>query len=227
MSPRIGLFTAGFLGSVLGIAFVELAPMPIFFPGSIIVLAAIMAGLLTLCLLAWMPERWLWTDAERLAKAFQAHHGLTDISADFALAAITEAHHRAESLRSNAVNFHEELKPHVMSAADRLDASAREIFYDPKRIRALRSILTRSELIEEATLAHRALRKRAQTNDSTVAQSREALLGALQALQDAFAASDLRAAKGHLEQVETASSVAEALLSPRQLVQRLKDGAPP
>lgn len=217
---------AGLLAVVAAVTFVALAPLPLVFPGSSLVLAALLAGMATVSFAAWMPEHWLWSEDERLAHAFKSHHALTAQSAETALSAISEAHRRAENLRSAAQGFHPDLKPAVLSAADRLDASAREIFYDPSRLRALRAIVNRSELIEDATRAHKALRARSKGQGATLTQSRETLLSALGALEEAFATSDLRVGKGHFDQVKIASSVAETLLRPRQPIQRPNEGEP-
>ncbi|MEM6941006.1 MAG: hypothetical protein AAF943_08435 [Pseudomonadota bacterium] len=224
MTPARSLLIAALIGLTLSLSFVATQPIPTLFPGSTFAIAGALAGLITLSVIAWMPDRWLWSDADRLAQAFRAHHGLTDRSTMNALAAIRDAHARAQTLRAAATAFHADLKPHVMAAADRLDVSAREIFYEPSRLSALRAILNRSELIEDATRAHQTVRARGTPDDPTVVQSRETLLGALKALEEAFVASDLRVARGHLEQVKVASSVAESLLTPRQPIERLKDG---
>ena len=67
------------------------------------------------------------------------------------------------------------------------------------------------------------------TSDTAeVDASRTKLLGALSAMEKAFLASDLAAARGHLETVDIASSVAEDLLRPRRtldLQTALKPGA--
>ena len=224
MTPSRSLFCAVFAGALIGTLSVYAVRMPVFFDGSSIAVAAVLAFLGCLSAIAWMPEHWLWTDADRLAMAFRQYHKLSDLGANNALRTITETHERAESLRRHSLQFHDDLKHPLNAAADQLDASAREIFYQPSRLRALGPVLRRVELIEEATLAHKALRKRAQKNQATIALSREKLISALTAMDAAFSQTDLSAARGHLEQVDIASSVAERLLSPRTPLAPLKNG---
>lgn len=224
MSPLFRTLIAGGIGAAAAVALVVALPMPVPFDGATVVISAVLAFLLTLSLTAWMPVGWLWTDSERIRKAFQAHHGLSSLGTDNALDAITQAHNRASMLRAAAVQFHTDLRQPVIAAADRLDASAREIFYTPSRLSALRQILARSELIEDATRAHKALRARTQEDDTTARLSREQLMAALSAMEAAFAASDLSVARGHLEQVKVASSVAETLFAPRHPIFSLNDG---
>ena len=83
-----------------------------------------------------------------------------------------------------------------------------------ERHRALRAVLIRSELIEDAATAHAKLLKRGAT--LTEEASRAKLFTAVDALSAAFDETDLLAARGLLEEVETASDVAETLLKPRR-----------
>ena len=215
MRPSRACMLAGVIGGAAAFCFAFLAPLPVPFPGATLVAAAALAFLGTLALAAWMPTGWLWYDAERLAQAFAARHDLGEEATKAALAAIVEAHDRAAMLRQAAPDFQEDLRANVTRAADRLDAVARDVFYTPKGLSRVRSLLTRSALIEEATLAHADLRKRTSEDDPTAAASRESLWSATQALEEAFAALDLSAERKLLDQVETASSVAETLLAPR------------
>lgn len=226
MTPRGTLLTVPFLAALISVAFVYNVRLPFIFDGSVVVIAAVLAFVLCMTILAWLPAGWLWTDAEMLSHAFKSYHRLSDQGTNNALAAITETHARAADLRKLSVQFHKDLQSQVERAADQLDAGAREIFYQPSRLRALGPVLRRAELIEDATRAHKALRGRAKSDHATVALSRKKLAGALDALQSAFAQSDLAVARGHLEQVEIASSVAENLLSPRAPLSSLKDGYP-
>jgi len=160
-----------------------------------------------------MPRSWVWSEAERLRHAFQARHGLLEQAAGLALTTITGAHARATSLRQAASVMRDDISARVISVADRLDAAAREIFYTPDRQRDLRTVLVRSELIEEAATAHAALRRRKHT--ATEDESRQKLAAAVDALNAAFEQTDLLAARGLLQEVEVASDVAERVLKPR------------
>ena len=218
MTPARSPWIAAGLAALCSLAFVLLVRMPVPFPGFTLLAGAILAALGTLTLAAWMPSRWLWTDQERLTHAFCAHHGISELGAENALAAITQAHARAETLRTNAAGFQDDVRARVEQAAERLDAGAREIFYDPARLRALQPILVRSELIEDAVRSHRALRGRAKGREDAIETSRGELLRGLDAIEAAFEESDLMAARGLIRDVESASSVAEMLLTPKRTV---------
>lgn len=211
---RIAPWIAAGLAALASAVFALTFRLPLPFPGFAAVAAAALAALGTLALVAWMPRRWLWTEAERLRFAFQARHGLGGVAAQGALETITAAHTRAMSLRQAAQAMREDVAEEVGALADRLDAAAREIFYVPDRRRALATVLNRSELIEEAAQAHAALRGRNQAE--TEAASREKLRTAMAALKGAFDQTDLLAAQGLLQEVEVASDVAETLLAPRR-----------
>ncbi|MEM1373127.1 MAG: hypothetical protein AAGF78_01960 [Pseudomonadota bacterium] len=214
MTPGRSIFFAGAVAAILSVAFALLVRLPLPFDGFAILAAAGLAGLGTLAAASLMPARWVWTDAERIRLAFQARHGLSDVAAGSALVAITSAHDRARALRAAATGMREDVAPKVTAVADRLDAAAREIFYEPSGQRSLRGVLVRAELIEDAATAHVALRQKA---DAAVEEaSRQKLLKAVTALDAAFEETDLMAAKGLLREVEVASDVAERLLTPRQ-----------
>lgn len=200
------------LAALLAIAFAWFVRLPLPFEGFAVVVAALLAFLGTLTLISWMPIGWVWSDAERLRHAFQAQHGISGNAADAALDAITTAHGRANTLRTAASAMREDVAERVEALADRLDAAAREIFYEPKQQRALRAIVIRSDLIEDAATAHAKLRQRNQT--TTEDASREKLSAAIEALDAAFDETGLLAARGLLAEVETASEVAETLLKP-------------
>lgn len=194
-------------------AFSWFVRLPLPFDGFAVVCAAGLAFVGTLALVAWMPARWIWTDAETLRMAFQARHGLTGEAAQMSLEAITTAHARADVLRRAAAVMRDDMAEKVTGVADRLDTAAREIFYVPDRRRAMRAVLLRSDLIVEAATAHAKLRGRKQAE--TEEASRAKLTAAVDALDAAFDQTDLLAARGLLAQVGVASDVAERLLTPR------------
>ncbi|MEM9756715.1 MAG: hypothetical protein AAF914_12010, partial [Pseudomonadota bacterium] len=164
------------------------------------------------------PLSWLWTEAERLRNAFSRRHGLSDTRSGLALAAITQAHHRADLLRDASVNFVDDLRAKAEGLADRLDAAAREIFYAPDALALHRKTLVRAELIEDAVAGHAALRARGESaaNAAQMAESRARVSDALDALEAAFDGAETRAADSLLANVEIASATAEALLAPRR-----------
>ncbi len=214
MTPWVSLGLAGTISTAASVALALFARLPLPFDGFAVAAGAGVAGGGTLCLLAWMPRRWIWSETERLRLAFQARHNLAGPTAEMALHSIAVAHLRATQLRKSAKNMRSDMTEQVDALADRLDAAAREIFYVPERRRSLANVLGRSELIEEAAAAHAALRRR--KHDTTEDLSREKLRAALHALEDAFDATDLLAARGLLQEVEVASEVAETLLKPRR-----------
>lgn len=214
MTPGLSLWIAAAIAALLSIGFAVTARLPLPVPYFSAVAAGVLAFLGTLSLVAWMPRRWLWTEAELLRVAFQARHGLSADAAQMSLEAITTAHRRAARLRDAAAVMRDDMADHVTGLADRLDAAAREIFYVPERRRSLATVLGRSELIEEAALAHASLRRR--NHRETEDASRDRLRAAVDALEAALDQTDLLAARGLLHQVEVASDVAETLLKPRR-----------
>lgn len=215
MSPRTSLLLAGGFASIGAVVFALLTRLPLPFDGFAALVASGLAFLGTLALTAWMPASWLWTERERLTLAFGDRHGISGGSASVALEAIASAHERATALRQASQVMRDDMAEKVGGLADRMDAAAREIFYVPDRVRDLRSVLVRSELIEDAARAHAALRKRG--HKDTEDASRAKLHAALDALDAAFDQTDLLAARGLLQEVEVASEVAETLLKPRRL----------
>lgn len=217
MKLILSLLAIGFLACLASVAFVFSFRLPLPFDGFSVVAAAGLAALGTLTLVSFMPTRWVWSDLERLRHAFRARHGMSDAAAQSALDTIVTAHARAATLRQLAAAMRNDVAETIRAVADRIDASAREIFYTPYQQRALRDVLIRSELIETATLAHASLRRRAQKE--TEEASRQNLLAAVKALDEAFDQTDLLAARGLLAEVETSSSVAELVLKPRRPLQ--------
>ncbi len=213
MTPRIVPVVVASVAAVLSSAHVWYGPMPLPFSGFSAVAAAVLAALGTLTAMAWLPSHWLWSETERLTLAFRAQHQLSATAAAAALETISGAHNRAQAFRKAAFVMRDDMADEVKDLADQLDATAREIFYHPGRRRDVRSILMRSELVEEAAIAHAALRRR--KHRATEDISREKLSKAVQALKAAFDQADLLAARGLLQEVEVASEVAEQLLTPR------------
>ncbi|MEL7462695.1 MAG: hypothetical protein AAFN79_01410 [Pseudomonadota bacterium] len=214
MSPVARLWITGVVAAMASAGFAWFARLPLPFDGFAAVAAACLALLAVPTVLAWMPPKWVWTDAERLRHAFQARHDVPDEVADSALAAIGGAHDRATALRGAAAAMRNDVAERVVAIADRMDAAAREIFYAPDAQRELSAVLIRSELIEDAAAAHASLRGREQTESEDA--SRGKLLTAVDALDAAFDERERRTARKLLNEVETASEVAEALLKPRR-----------
>lgn len=213
MTPKTTPWVAALFSATICALFAWFVRLPLPFTGFAAGAAAALAALGTLTLVAWMPRTWIWSEAEMLRHAFMARHGLSDTAAGSALEAITMAHGRAIKLRQTAEAMREEVANKVRQVADRLDIAAREIFYAPERQRQLRSVLVRSELIEDAATAHAALRLR--KHEATEQTSRAKLVAALDALDAAFDETDLLAAQGLLHNVAVASDVAEKVLAPR------------
>lgn len=224
MSTHFALWSAGLVAALLSAAFAWFVRLPMPFPGASVAAAAILAWLCTVTLVSWMPQKWVWSDAERLRHAFQARHGISDFAAGSALDAITTAHARANALRKAANAMREDVSEKINAVADRMDAAAREIFYTPDRHRNLRAVLIRSELIEDAASAHASLRQR--NHEATQEASREKLLLAVDALESAFDQTDLLAARGLLAEVAAASEVAETILKPRRTLKYSSHDAP-
>jgi hypothetical protein len=211
MSPRSAPYLLALIAALLASVFVLTQRLPLPFEGFAMLAAALLAGLGTLTLLAWAPIRWLWTDTDLIMAEFRRRHDITDLGAQNALTAITRAHAQASALRRAAGPMQPEMQTRVTGAADRLDQAARTLFYAPDRLRALQPVLSRAELIVEAAQSHHALRR---APDSPQQEpSRAALRTAIDALHAAFDAGDARAAQSLLEKVETASGIAENLLS--------------
>lgn len=214
MTPSTSLWIAGLVATGFSVGFALFVRMPMPFAGFAAIAAAGLAALGTITLLAWFPRAWVWSDAERLRQAFKARHGVSEAAAGNALSMITQTHARADAIRHAAQAMRDDVAERVGTVADRLDAAAREIFYDPGRQRDLRAVLVRSELIEDAAVAHAALRGK--NHETTAKSSREKLLAAVDALEAAFDETDLMAARGLLAEVEVASEVAESVLKPRR-----------
>ncbi len=206
----VSLLLSALLCAGLAIAFALMQRLPLPFDNFAVLAAAGLAFLGTLSVTAWMPARWLWSDTELLTFDFCARHGITKDSAQTTLLAISGAHSRADALRRAAKVMRVDAADKINSLADRLDGAAREIFYSPDRLRSLRAILVRSELIEEAATAHAKLRRR--DDGPTADHSRARLLAAVEALEDALDHSDLMVAQGLLQKVDVASDVAERVL---------------
>lgn len=204
---------SGLLAAAVAIFLSAFLRLPLPFDGFAVVFAAAVAFVGTLAISAWMPAKWVWSDAERLRLAFQLRHDLSEEAAQRALVAITDAHNRALQLRQFGKEMRADVQAQMDGVADRLDAAAREIFYAPERHRALRTVLVRSALIEDAASAHAGLRKRG--HEATEDAARDKLLAAIAALDAAFDQTDLLAAKGLLRDVAIASDVAERLLTPQ------------
>lgn len=211
MKPQRAPFVLGLVAALLSTAFVFSVRLPLPFEGFAVLAAAGLAALGTLALSAWAPVRWLWSDTDLIVADFRARHDLSDLGAQNALRAITKAHDQAAMLRAAAAPMQAEMQAQVTEAANRLDGAAKALFYDPARLRSLQPVLSRAELIVEAAQSHHALRKVPDSPQQV--PSREALRTAIEALNAAFDASEDRTAQGLLEKVETASGIAEALLS--------------
>lgn len=217
MSPARSPWLAAMIAVIVAVAFALLVRLPLPFDYAAALAAAALAAILTLAIGLAMPAAWIWTDAERLAHAFSRRHGISDTRAGLALDAINRAHRQADVLRRAAPRFAEPLQARAMAGADRLDGAAREVFYDPEALGVHRKTLVRAELIEEAVALHAKLRARGEqdANSAQMVESRARVTAALDALDEAFDASETRLADRLLAQVDVASATAETLLAPR------------
>jgi len=196
------------------------APLPLWFSGITWAVGAALAALLTLVIALWLPVRQLWGDEALLRHAFRQRHGLSETRAGNTLALILEAHGRARRLRSAAPAMRNDVQAALAEVADALDAAALDLFYTPSRLMALHKPLAHSELIEQATLAHHQLLHRAKAQEDSQASknletSRQTLLSALYALEEAFYTDQMKQVAADLENVQVASAVAEGLLRPQ------------
>ncbi len=191
-------------------------PLP--FQGFTALASGMLAALVCWAMLLAMPARWLHSEEALIAHAFQARHGVSAIGADNALGAVQQAHARAMTLRRVAGDFVPALRRQAEAVADRLDATARQLFYEPRAFRDLHAPLGRAELIEEVVHEHAALRgriKAAGEGDSVKAASRARVSKALDALDEALRSVDLDRASQLLTSIEVKSEVAETLLRPQ------------
>jgi hypothetical protein len=204
------------LGGVLaGLAFAETVRPPHLFPYSDAVFAGVLTLGLVLAGVLAFPDRWLHSDAVRLAHAFKVRHRTSDTMAAQALKSITGAHDRAARIRTVLPGFRDDLADRAGAMADQLDGVARVIFYSPETLPLFRAALTRSELVIEALEAHAKLRG-LRGESPEVARSRAALFDALQSLDDALVEVDTGRAAHLLARVETLSDTAETLLGHRR-----------
>lgn len=205
------------LALTLATAFAFLIRLPLPFDGFAALVAAGLAGGGTLALGLLAPASWIWTDTERLRHAFRVRHNISDLRTNLVFEAITLAHRRAQAMRSAADRFSEPLKTRTLTLADRMDAIAHEIFYDPQALSVHRESLIRSELIEDAVVTHSSLRLRskADANAEQIGASRVKITAALDALEAAFDKNETRMADKLLQQVDVSSATAELLLRRR------------
>lgn len=219
MKPSVLPWAALIVSVILAVGFALLVRLPLPFDGFATATAAVLAFGLTLVLGMLAPAHWIWTDAERLRHAFGLRHGLSDLRSGNVLSAITTAHGRADALRRAAANFQPPLDARTRAVADRMDAVARELFYDPDALSVHRESLIRTELIEEAVITHASLRLRGQSdiNATQIAESRAKVDTALAALEEAFDRNENRLADQLLHKVDISSATAEMLLRRRSV----------
>ena len=89
MSTRLSLCFSALISCGASIVFSWVTRLPLPFDGFAALTAALLAGLGTLCIVAWLPAKWVWSDVERLRHAFQARHGISEYAAGSALETIT------------------------------------------------------------------------------------------------------------------------------------------
>ncbi|MEL7459811.1 MAG: hypothetical protein AAFX45_13185 [Pseudomonadota bacterium] len=212
-----GLAPAGLAVLLVGAASFALTP-PRLFPYSDAVLLGGMAALLALGLGLTLPERWFYSDAERLAHAFKSHHGVSDDRAVVALRAVEAAHSAATRLRRADTGvrggFHPDLAAAAEQSANRLDDVARLIFYKPDQLPKYQALVIRAESVIDAVEDHAKLRARAQ-NEAEIATSRDMANAGLSSLSDALDASQTREVAQILDRIEVNVATAETLLRPR------------
>lgn len=211
-------YWTGFLPAGLGIATIGGASLtlslPSLFPYSDAVLFGLAATLFASGLGLMLPERWLYSDAERLAHAFKHHHGVSDDRALVALRAVEAAHTSATRLRLADNGFRDDLASSAGDAANRLDDVARLIFYKPDQLPKYQALIIRAESVIGAVEDHAKLRSRAQ-NDAEIAASRELANAGLSSLSEALDASQQREVAQILDRIEVNVATAETLLRPK------------
>lgn len=229
MKPAYAPWAAALAGVAVSAMAVSILRFPLPFPGFSAIASGLLAALVCLTALLAFPLRWLYSEEELIAHAFRERHGVSVLGADNALRAIQRTHARAASLRNAARDFKPELRRRSDDVADRLDAAAMRIFYDPRALRELQPALVRSHLIEDLAHDHAALRAHvdaAGADDSVKAASRARVSDALDALDGALRSVELDEAHRLLTRVEITSDVAETLLGTRsQTLEKLETSA--
>ncbi len=218
MSLASAPWIAATTGIAVSVAALSILRFPLPFSGFAAVASGLCAGLSCAAVLFTMPTRWLFSEEELIAHAFRERHGVSALGADYALRAVQRAHTRAVTLRQVAQSFAPELRQRSGEVADRLDAAARRIFYQPSALRELQPALVRSHLIEDLVHDHAALRNHvdaAGADDAVAAASRSRVADAINALDGALRAVDLESANRILTRIEVTSDVAETLLAPQ------------
>lgn len=217
MSPRFRR-VAPFLPALFAVGCVAAASLfvnlPSLFPYSDAVVLGVVALIVALGLGLMLPDAWIYSDAQRLAHAFKAHHGVSGDRAEVALGAVASAHDAATRLRTADNGFRDDLKMAAGQAADRLDDVARLIFYKPDQLPKYQALVIRAESVIDAVEDHARVRARA-VEASEVATSRDLALSGLTSLQGALDASQQREVASILGRIEANVATAEMLLRPK------------
>ena len=218
MNPTFAPWLAAALGVALATVAASTLRFPLPFPGFTAIASGLCATLASLAVLWAMPARWLYGEDELIAHAFRERHGVSELGADNALRALQRTHAHAVSLRKLAQGFKPDLQEKAGDVAARLDAAARRIFYEPRALRDLQSVLARSTLIEDLVRDHATLRTRIESagmGDTVAHAARERVSTALDALDGALRSVDVDTANRILTSIEIKSEVAETLLAPQ------------
>ncbi len=202
------------LGAVLvaGLLYLTFVRLPLWFPGSHVVVAVLLGLGLSLGALMMMPARWFHSEAALLRHAFDHLHGAQAGRYATALATVIDTHDRARRIRRIAPVTQDDIAALLGRTADRFDAIAKSLFYAPHELPRVQTVLARSELVVEAIETHGALRARADGKGKDVEASRAHLRSSIESLHAALDTVEARAITSLLEQVEVASSTAETLL---------------
>lgn len=185
-------------------------PLPHLFAYSDTVILGLGAMLLALGLAMMLPDRWLFTPAERLRHAFMQRHAVSSDAAQNTLSLIVRAQGQARQLRRADNGFVPELKARVDHTADSLEGIARLIFDDPSEGRRNLALINRADLLVEAVENHSALR-RDKSNEAQIASARTSVSAALDAFAGAISAADERRIEAQIQKIDTASDVADTL----------------
>ncbi|MEO1562228.1 MAG: hypothetical protein AAFR98_02230 [Pseudomonadota bacterium] len=209
---RIGLpLLAVLVSLVAAVVFARFVPLPEIFPYSDALLLGGMTTALAYCLACLLPDRWLFTQYERVQYTFRTLHGLPDSATDSALRLSAQAQNHARKLEIAAGDLKPEVQERVNLTADRLVGIARLIFADPRSGREYLTLIKRADIVTETVTKHARLMRNPFAKDGDKTTARQSVLAALDAFSGAYEGMKQKKIETDLADITLSGDIAEQL----------------
>ena len=207
----LGALVAGVIACCIGLVYFNQATMPGWFPGSSILLPALLTGALAIAIGLMLPDKLFYTDSERLENELRDPTGLGGYDPQRVLSRADEARQHANTLRNSASEMQPDIAQATNAAADDLDALAARILKTPQHANSSIAVIIRAGLVVDAVTNFIDFKADTGAVPEDIAAARERVIDTLVNMSEAAGDVQGQLARVKLLDIDVATEVADGL----------------